>query len=48
MKVFFAKDHAQYLTGIVVDYRETLKDSGFVMKNPNAKSSCGCGHSFGV
>lgn len=38
----------QYLKGATVDFVEDLRGSGFVVKNPNAKSSCGCGSSFGV
>ena len=36
----------QYLKGIEVDYVEDLNGSQFVIKNPNAASSCGCGQSF--
>ncbi|MBI2981490.1 MAG: iron-sulfur cluster insertion protein ErpA [Deltaproteobacteria bacterium] len=36
----------QYLKGSVVDYFEDFKGSGFVVQNPNATSSCGCGTSF--
>jgi iron-sulfur cluster assembly protein len=35
-----------YLSGSVLDYAEGLMGSGFTIKNPNVKSSCGCGHSF--
>ncbi len=35
-----------HLKGSVVDYKEDLMGSGFVVQNPNAKSSCGCGQSF--
>lgn len=38
----------QYLKGSTVDFVETLEASQFVVKNPNAKSSCGCGNSFAV
>jgi iron-sulfur cluster insertion protein len=31
-----------------VDYRESLQGSQFVIRNPNAKSTCGCGSSFSV
>lgn len=34
------------LKGAVVDYKDDFSGSGFSIKNPNAKSSCGCGHSF--
>lgn len=37
---------AQYLSGSVVDYVENLQGAGFSVTNPNAKKSCGCGHSF--
>jgi iron-sulfur cluster insertion protein len=36
----------QYLSGAEVDFQENLEGSRFVIKNPNAKSSCGCGSSF--
>jgi len=38
----------QYLQGSVVDYKEDLMSSEFVIKNPNAQSTCGCGSSFSV
>lgn len=38
----------QYLDGAEVDYIETLEASGFKFSNPNAKSTCGCGSSFGA
>lgn len=38
----------QYLTGAVVDYTESLTGAQFVIRNPNAKTTCGCGSSFGV
>jgi len=38
----------QYLTGAIVDYTESLQGAQFVIRNPNAKSTCGCGSSFGV
>lgn len=36
----------QYLMGAVVDYTESLHGAQFVIRNPNAKSTCGCGSSF--
>src|SRR6266702_5295361 len=39
---------APYLSGARVDYLETIEESGFKIENPNAVSSCGCGHSFQV
>ena len=39
---------APYLRGAEVDYVDTIQQSGFAINNPNAVSSCGCGHSFQV
>ena len=36
----------QYLMGAVVDYTESLHGAQFVIRNPNAKTTCGCGSSF--
>jgi iron-sulfur cluster insertion protein len=38
----------QYLTGAEIDYKEEVMGSQFVIKNPNAQTSCGCGSSFSV
>jgi iron-sulfur cluster insertion protein len=38
----------QYLTGAVIDYKDELMGSQFVITNPIAKSTCGCGSSFSV
>ena len=38
----------QYLQGATVDYKEELMGSNFVIRNPNAQSTCGCGSSFSV
>jgi len=38
----------QYLMGAEVDYRESLQGAQFVIRNPNAKTTCGCGSSFSV
>jgi iron-sulfur cluster insertion protein len=37
-----------YLIGSKVDYLEDLQGSRFVVSNPNAKSTCGCGSSFSI
>ena len=37
-----------YMQGAVIDYKEELMGSQFVIKNPNAQSTCGCGSSFSV
>ena len=36
----------QYLVGAEIDYKEDLEGAQFVIKNPNATSTCGCGSSF--
>lgn len=38
----------QYLTGAEIDYTEGLEGSQFVIRNPNAVTTCGCGSSFSV
>lgn len=38
----------QYLTGSTIDYKEDLMNNSFVITNPNAAGSCGCGSSFSV
>ena len=38
----------QYLEGSVVDYTEGLEGSRFVINNPNATATCGCGSSFSI
>src|SRR4051812_40353776 len=38
----------QYLAGAEIDYTEGLEGAQFVIKNPNATSTCGCGSSFSV
>jgi iron-sulfur cluster assembly protein len=35
-----------YLDGTEIDFKEDVMQSGFVFKNPNATSTCGCGSSF--
>ena len=39
---------APYLRGATIDFMNGLQESGFKIENPNAVSSCGCGHSFQV
>jgi len=38
----------QYLAGSEIDYEEGLEGSRFVIRNPSAKTTCGCGSSFSV
>jgi iron-sulfur cluster assembly protein len=46
VKVFVDPKSLLYLNGMVLDYQESLMQSGFVFDNPNAKKACGCGTSF--
>ncbi len=39
---------APYLKGAEIDYHDSIQAAGFAISNPNATSSCGCGHSFQV
>jgi len=39
---------APYLQGAEIDYVDSIEAAGFAINNPNAVSSCGCGHSFQV
>ena len=38
----------QYLIGAEIDYREDIQGAQFVIRNPNASTTCGCGSSFSV
>ncbi|MEN1728127.1 MAG: iron-sulfur cluster insertion protein ErpA [Pseudomonadota bacterium] len=38
----------QYLEGAEVDYSESLQGARFIIRNPNASTTCGCGSSFGM
>lgn len=38
----------QYLMGAEIDYKEDLQGAQFVIRNPNAQTTCGCGQSFNV
>ena len=38
----------QYLMGAEIDYREDLAGAQFIIRNPNATTTCGCGSSFSV
>ena len=38
----------QYLAGAEIDYSESLTGAQFVIRNPNAKTTCGCGSSFSI
>ena len=46
--VYLDLKSAIYVSGSVIDYTTSLMRRGFVIKNPNATSTCSCGDSFGV
>jgi iron-sulfur cluster assembly accessory protein len=46
LKVFVDEMSVGYIQGSEVDYVDSLMGAGFTVNNPNAVSSCGCGHSF--
>lgn len=48
VRVVVDQHSAPYLQGATVDYLNGLQESGFKIDNPQAVSSCGCGHSFQV
>ena len=47
-KVVIDSMSMMYMEGATIDYKEELMSSTFVINNPNAQSSCGCGSSFSV
>ena len=47
-KIYVDKKSLLFLNGTVLDYDTNLISQGFVFSNPNAKSTCGCGSSFGA
>ncbi len=48
VRVLVDEKSALYLAGSTLDFVDTLQESGFKIVNPNAKSTCGCGQSFGA
>lgn len=46
LRVFVDPVSASYLMGASIDFVDTIMGGGFKIDNPNAVSSCGCGHSF--
>jgi len=46
VRVLIDEMSAQYISGSEVDYVDSLMGAGFTVSNPNAVSTCGCGHSF--
>jgi iron-sulfur cluster assembly protein len=48
VRVIVDEKSALYLVGTTLDFVDSLNETGFKMVNPNAKSTCGCGESFGA
>ena len=48
IKVIVDPSSVRYLDDAIVDFVETLGGAGFVVQNPNAQATCGCGTSFSV
>ena len=48
VRVVVDEKSALYLAGTTLDFIDTLQETGFKIGNPNAKSTCGCGQSFGA
>ncbi len=46
VKVFVDPTSMMYLNNATIDYEDSIMGGGFKIDNPNAASSCGCGHSF--
>jgi iron-sulfur cluster assembly accessory protein len=46
VKLFIDPISARYLSGAEVDFVDSVTGGGFTIRNPNAKSTCGCGSSF--
>jgi len=46
LQILINPESIKYLNGSEIDYIDTLKESGFQYRNPNAKKSCSCGISF--
>lgn len=47
-KVVIDSMSMQYLSGAEIDYRSSLEGESFLIKNPNATTTCGCGSSFSI
>jgi iron-sulfur cluster insertion protein len=48
VKVVIDSMSMQYLQGATIDYKDDIMGSSFVIDNPNATTSCGCGSSFSI
>ncbi|QDZ38848.1 iron-sulfur cluster assembly accessory protein [Euhalothece natronophila Z-M001] len=48
IKIYLDRDSAPILDGVVIDFIDSLAESGFIFENPNATEACSCGKSFAV
>jgi len=48
VKVFIAELKRDFIAGCTIDFVDELLETGFKIKNPNVKRSCGCGESFDI
>jgi iron-sulfur cluster insertion protein len=48
VKILIDSMSYQYLVGAVINYKDDITGSQFVIENPNSQSTCGCGSSFSV
>ena len=46
VRILIDEMSSQYIAGSEIDYVDSLMGAGFTVNNPNAVSTCGCGHSF--
>ena len=47
LTIYLDKNSMEFMDGATIDFVDSLQESGFKIKNPKAKSGCGCGKSFG-
>ncbi|MDJ0713107.1 MAG: iron-sulfur cluster assembly accessory protein [Prochloraceae cyanobacterium] len=48
VRIYVDPKSATLLDGVVIDFADSLTQSGFIFSNPNATQTCGCGKSFGA
>lgn len=46
VEVYIGEDVVEFVEGATLDFEKSVNGAGFVLDNPNAESSCGCGKSF--
>ncbi|SMO82690.1 iron-sulfur cluster assembly protein [Melghirimyces algeriensis] len=46
IRILVDKDSADLINGLQIDYKESMMGGGFILHNPNAVATCGCGTSF--